>query len=79
MELEFNFNSRTKFIDIESGDEITTDPWHIKNDYKNLILNLQKNYKNQCRLNNIDYVSLFTDDNLDKGLNEYFNKRQKLG
>ena len=78
-ELEFDFNSRTKFIDMESGVEITTDPWHIKTDYKNLILDLQKYYKSQCRHNNIDYVSLFTDDNLDKGLSEYFNKRQKLG
>ena len=78
-ELEFNFNSRTKFVDMESGQEITTDPWHVKNDYKNLIKNLQDYYKIQCRLNRIDYVSLFTDDSLDKGLNEYFNKRQKLG
>ena len=78
-ELEFDFNSRTKFIDMESGAEITTDPWHIKTDYKNLILDLQKYYKSQCRHNNIDYVLLFTDDNLDKGLSEYFNKRQKLG
>ena len=53
-ELEFNFDSRTKFVDMESGDEITTDPWHIKNDYKNLILELQKFYKSQCRYNNID-------------------------
>ena len=64
---------------MESGDEITTDPWHIKNDYKNLILELQSFYKSQCRQNKIDYVPLFTDDNLDKGLNEYFNKRQRLG
>ena len=78
-ELEFNFDSRTKFVDMESGDEITTDPWHIRNDYKNLILELQKFYKSQCRYNNIDYVPLFTDDSLDKGLNEYFNKRQRLG
>jgi uncharacterized protein (DUF58 family) len=78
-ELEFDFNSRTKFVDMESGEEITTDPWHVKNDYKNLIKNLQGYYKSQCRLNLIDYVPLFTDDSLDKGLNEYFNKRQKLG
>ena len=78
-ELEFNFDSRTKFVDMESGDEITTDPWHIKNDYKDLILELQKFYKSQCQYNNIDYVPLFTDDSLDKGLNEYFNKRQRLG
>ena len=78
-ELEFEFDSRTKFVDMESRDEITTDPWHVKNDYKNLILDLQKYYKINCRLNKIDYVPLFTDDSLDKGINEYFNKRQRLG
>jgi len=78
-ELEFDFNTRTKFVDMESGKEITTDPWHVKSDYKNLIKGLQNYYKSECRLNLIDYVPLFTDDSLDKGLNEYFNKRQKLG
>ena len=78
-ELEFDFNTRTKFVDMESGEEITTDPWHVKNEYKNLIKGLQDYYKSECRLNLIDYVPLFTDDSLDKGLSEYFNKRQKLG
>ena len=78
-ELEFDFNTRTKFVDMESGEEITTDPWHVKNEYKNLIKGLQNYYKSECRLNLIDYVPLFTDDSLDKGLSEYFNKRQKLG
>ncbi|MDC0911462.1 DUF58 domain-containing protein [Candidatus Marinimicrobia bacterium] len=78
-ELEFEFENRTKFVDMESGEEITTDPWHIKNDYKNLILDVQKYYKRNCRLNKIDYVSLYTDDSLEKGLSEYFNKRQRLG
>ena len=36
-ELEFEFENRTKFVDMESGEEITTDPWHIKNDYKNFL------------------------------------------
>ena len=64
---------------MESDAEITTDPWHIKNDYKNLILDIQKYYSRNCRLNKIDYVPLYTDDSLDKGLSEYFNKRQRLG
>ena len=33
-ELEIDFNTRTKFIDMESGEEITTAPWHVQNDYK---------------------------------------------
>ena len=78
-ELEFDFNTRTKFVDMESGEEITTDPWHVKNEYKNLIKGLQDYYRSECRLNLIDYIPLFTDDSLDKGLSEYFNKRQKLG
>ena len=78
-ELEFEFENRTKFVDMESGEEITTDPWHIKNDYKNLILDVQKYYRRNCQLNKIDYVPLYTDDSLDKGLSEYFNKRQRLG
>ena len=78
-ELEFEFDNRTKFVDMESDEEITTDPWHIKNDYKNLILDIQKYYRRNCRLNKIDYVPLYTDDSLDKGLSEYFNKRQRLG
>ena len=77
--LEFEVENRTKFVDMESGEEITTDPWHIKNDYKNLILDVQKYYRRNCRLNKIDYVPLYTDDSLDKGLSEYFNKRQRLG
>ena len=77
-ELEFDFNGRTKFVDMESGEEITTDPWHVKNEYKNLIIELQDYYKSECRLNSIDYVPLFTDDSLDKGLSEYFNKRSRL-
>ncbi len=77
-ELEFNFNSRTQFIDMESGENITTDPWHIRDDYQNLIINQQKFYKQECGLNQIDYIPLYTHDNLDKGISEYFNKRQKL-
>ena len=46
-ELEFDFNSRTKFVDMESGEEITTDPWHVKNEYKNLIKGLQDYYRSE--------------------------------
>ena len=78
-ELEFDFNNRTRFKDMETGEEITTEPWHIRSDYTKLISELQSFYRKECRLNLIDYVPLFTDENLDRGLNGYFNKRQKLG
>ena len=78
-ELEFNFNSRTRFLDMESGEEILTEPWHIRLSYTELIMKLQDYYKRECRQQLIDYVPIFTDQYLDKGITEYLNKRKKLG
>ncbi len=78
-ELEFNFNSRTKFLDMESKEEIITEPWHIQSSYKELMLDLQSFYQKKCRENLIDYVPVFTDQNLDISITEYLNKRAKLG
>jgi uncharacterized protein (DUF58 family) len=78
-ELKFDFNSRTRFLDMESGDEILTEPWHIRSSYTELIIKLQDYYKRECRQQLIDYVPIFTDQYLDKGITEYLNKRKKLG
>ena len=78
-ELEFDFNTRTKFLDMETGEEITTEPWHFRSSYTELVLGLQDFYRKECRRNLIDYVPIFTDQNLDLGLTKYLNKRKKLG
>ncbi|MFQ6678363.1 MAG: DUF58 domain-containing protein [Fidelibacterota bacterium] len=79
MELDFDFNVRTRFKDMESGETLTTEPWQIKSDYKELIMSIQQSYRKRCREQLIDYVPLFTDQNLDIALNGFLNKRQKLG
>ena len=78
-EMDFDFNARTRFKDMESGSLLTTEPWQIKSSYKKRIQLLQDEYKKQCRKQLIDYVPLFTDQSLDIALNSYLNKRQKLG
>ena len=78
LELEFDFNSRTRFLDMESGEEIITEPWHIRSNYTELISGLQKYYQKECRESLIDYVPIFTDENLDKSITGYLNKRRKL-
>ena len=77
-ELEFDFNSRTRFLDMESGEEIITEPWHIRSNYTELISGLQKYYQKECRESLIDYIPIFTDENLDKSITGYLNKRRKL-
>ncbi len=78
-ELLFDFNARTRFRDMESGETITTEPWHIRKDYQELVNKFQDNYRKRCRERHIDYIPLFTDESLDGALNEYLRKRQKLG
>ncbi len=78
-ELDFDFNVRTRFRDMENGETITTEPWQIKTGYKNLMLELQESYKKHCREQYIDYVPLLTNQDLDIALNGFLNKRKKLG
>ena len=78
-ELNFDFDERTQFKDMETGEMITTDPWHIRSAYQNMIKSFQKKYLTSCRNQRIDFVPLFTDQPLDIALNEYLNKRQKTG
>ena len=77
-ELEFDFNTRTKFLDMDSGEEIIREPWHIRSHYNGLINKLQDQYKNECREHLIDYVPIFTDQSLDLSITEYLKKRSKL-
>ena len=78
-ELEFQFENRTKFRDLETDETITTEPWHIRSAYQELIEMHQRKYRLGCRNQRIDYVPLFTDQPLDLALNEYLNKRHKTG
>ena len=77
-ELNLDFDQNTRFKDIETGDEIITQPWHIKNDYQKSINDFCKNFKNQFRINHIDYVVLPTNESLDLALTEYLIKRKKI-
>jgi len=78
-ELDFNFTNRTKFKDMETDEQITTEPWKIRKIYQQSIRSYQDELRLRCREQKIDYVPLFTDQNLDLALNEFLKKRQRLG
>jgi uncharacterized protein (DUF58 family) len=79
MEINFNFNRNAQFKDMETGEVLTTQPWHIKADYQKRVKQFIENYKRQCRLNQIDYVSLDTSQDFDYALMEYLIKRKRIG
>ena len=78
-ELTLDFTQRTRFRDMESGEEIVTDPWHIQSDYQKSMGQFCDYIKSNCRQKNIDYVQLSTDFPLDMALAEYLIKRKRIG
>ena len=78
-EINFVFNKQTRFIDLETDEEIVAEPWHIQNAYQSAFSRFVDSYKRDCRSNNIDYVMLTTDKHLDIALSEYLNKRARIG
>ena len=76
-EFNFTFNERTKFSDMETGETITTDPWHIQSSHQYKIKLFINKFKRECGNQKIDYVPIFTDQNFDLALSEYIRKRHK--
>ena len=77
-EISFDFNENIKFIDLENNESITTDPRHIKSDYKKAFNQFCNTYQLECKKNNIDYIKVNTKDSLDKSLIQYLIKRKKI-
>ena len=77
-EINLDFNTSTKFVDLETNESILTNPKHIKLDYNNAVKTFLNYYKIECEKNKIDYVEINTSDSLEKSLIEYLIKRNKL-
>ena len=78
LERSFAFGSDAVFKDIESQEELMTQPWHIQKAYQESMHQFLENYKRECRENAIDYLLLDTSTPFDKALMEYLTKRRRL-
>ena len=78
-ELELDFRDRTLFRDMETREEIITEPWHIQKDYQASLRAFCEHLQMRCRRNRIDYLQLTTDQPLDLALGEYLIKRRRIG
>ena len=78
LERSFAFGGDAIFKDMETKEEVMTQPWHIQKAYQQSMKDFLDYYKRQCRENNIDYVLLDTSMPFDKALFEYLNKRKRM-
>jgi len=79
MELSFDFGQDAVFKDLESQEEINTQPWHIRQDYQKQIGRFNTIYKKFCREHQIEFLSINTTQSYDVALLQYLLKRKRIG
>ncbi len=78
LERNFAFGSDAVFKDMESEDEMTTQPYQIQKAYRDAIENFLGKIKSECLNSKIDYNLIETSMPFDKALFGYIQKRSKL-
>jgi len=79
LELSFDFKDEARFIDMETRQEIRSQPWFVKKEYRARVESWKRDLAHQCREHNIDYVPMSTSTPFDRALLAYLNKRSRLG
>ena len=78
LEKSFNFDYNATFRDMETGEQMVSQPSQIKNDYQITINNFLKKFKKECSNSGIDYLLIDTSTPFDTALTEYISKRRKM-
>lgn len=78
IERNFSFNKDSIFKDLETGEEITVQPYQIQKAYKESMREFISKIKSSCLNANIEFNLLDTSTPFDKALFSYINKRQSL-
>lgn len=78
MERSFDFGEDAQFVDMETGDAVTTQPWHIRKAYRESMNDFIAVLQRQCREMRAEYVLADTATPFDFFLTEYLHKRRRL-
>ncbi len=77
-ERDFKFGMDATFRDMETGEEMVTQPYQIQKSYASAVHEFTEQLKRECRQRNIDYVLVDTSEPFDTALVQYLNKRRKI-
>ena len=78
IEKSFGFDRDSVFVDLESGEQITTQPHQIQRAYQEAMNEYLNKLKNECLNFGIEYNLIDTSQPFDKALMSYFAKRSRL-
>ncbi len=78
-ERDFTFERPLRFRDLETGEEVFTDPNQIREQYLQQLNEQNDRYERVCRENYADYLTVDTTTPFDYSLMAFLGKRAKLG
>ncbi len=78
VEMNFLDGSPVTLKDMETNEEMYSQPAAMQKLYRDTIKEFNENYKNEFRKNDIDFITLSTSTPYDTALLSYLNKRKKL-
>ena len=77
-EMDFNFGHSANFIDLETGEQMVTQPYQIKKSYANTMKEFLDNLQKECIRHRVDYNLINTSMSFDKALLDYIIKRERM-
>ncbi len=77
-EVDFKFGHGANFVDMETGEELMTQPYQIQKSYSTAVQDFIGRIKKECLNHKIDYHLIDTSMPFDKALKEYLIKRSRV-
>lgn len=77
-EIDFKLGAGATFRDMETGEEMITNPYHIQSSYKQAVNEHINLIKRECLNHQIDYFLIDTSMPFDKALRDYLIKRTRV-
>lgn len=77
-EIDFKLGQGATFIDLETQEEMLTQPHQLQKAYKENMEEFLNSIKSECHRQNVDYHLITTDTTFDKALIGYLAKRRKI-
>jgi uncharacterized protein (DUF58 family) len=77
-ERDFNFGGEAMFKDMETGEEMSTSPYQMKQSYAKAVAEFAETIGSACRQSNIDFHPIDTAMPFDQALYAFLAKRERL-
>jgi uncharacterized protein (DUF58 family) len=74
----FDFKQDVTFVDMETGEKVKTQPFFLRERYRQRIDEFYDTLQKECRNVQIDFQNLLTDEPFDRALIRYMLKRKKM-